>query len=62
MEFIPAEARKESAPCRFIPINEKSQTVDYFYRCGTQGEMEEALSRWLRERISEIEQKRGQVA
>ena len=62
MEFVPAESREESAPCRFIPINEKGQTIDYFYRCGTQREMEEALGRWLRERISEIEQKRAQVA
>jgi len=62
MEFVPAESREESAPCRFIPINEKGQTIDYFYRCGTQREMEEALGRWLRERISEIEQERGQVA
>ncbi len=62
MEFVPAESREESAPCRFIPINEKGQTIDYFYRCGTQREMEEALGRWLRERISGIEQERGQVA
>ena len=62
MEFVPAESREESAPCRFIPINEKGQTIDYFYRCGTQREMEEAPGRWLRERISEIEQERGQVA
>jgi len=38
------------------PPNEKGETVDYFYRCGTQLELEEALAGWLRGQITRIEQ------
>jgi hypothetical protein len=32
------------------------ETIDYFYRCGTQLELEEALAGWLRGQIARIEQ------
>ena len=38
------------------PLNEQGQTIDYFYRCGTHLEMEEALTGWLRGEITRIEQ------
>jgi len=56
IKFVPKEQQGENAPCRFIPLNEKGQTIDYFYRCGTQLEMEEALAAWLRNQIARIEQ------
>jgi hypothetical protein len=56
MKFVPDESQNEKFPCRFIPLNEAGQTVDYFYRCGTQLEMEEALAAWLRRQITRIEQ------
>jgi hypothetical protein len=56
MKFVPDELQKENSPCRFIPLNEDGETIDYFYRCGTQLEMEEALAVWLRSQISRIEQ------
>jgi len=55
MKFVPGELQSESSPCRFIPLNEIGETIDYFYRCGTQLEMEEALADWLRSQISRIE-------
>ena len=55
MKFVPGELQSESSPCQFIPLNEKGETIDYFYRCGTQLEMEEALAGWLRSQISRIE-------
>jgi len=57
--FVPENRRAESVPCRFIPITEQGQTVDDFYRTGTQLEMEEALIRWLRAQIQRIEQERA---
>src|SRR5213083_954784 len=42
-------------PARPHPCNEKAQTVDYFYRCGTQPELEEALAGWLRREIKRLE-------
>jgi hypothetical protein len=56
IKFVPRELRGESSPCRFIPLNEKGETIDYFYRCGTQLELEEALAGWLRAQIAQIEQ------
>ena len=57
IKFVPSELQSERSPCRFIPLNEKGQTIDYFYRCGTQVEVEEALTGWLRSEISRIEQR-----
>ena len=42
MEFVPAPFRGESAPCRFIPLTEAGETVDYLYRAGTQMELEDS--------------------
>ena len=56
MKFVPEELQKEISPCRFIPLNESGETIDYFYRCGTQPETEEALAGWLRSQITRIEQ------
>ena len=56
MKFVPPDLRSEGSPCRFIPLNEKGQTIDYFYRYGTQLEMEEALAGWLKSQIARIEQ------
>ncbi len=56
MKFVPDELQNENFPCRFIPLNEAGETIDYFYRCGTQLEMEEALAAWLRNQITRIEQ------
>ena len=56
MKFVSDELQNENFPCRFIPLNEAGETIDYFYRCGTQLEMEEALAGWLRNQITRIEQ------
>jgi len=56
INFVPDELQKENSPCRFIPLNENGQTIDYFYRCGTQLETEEALAGWLRSQVTRIEQ------
>jgi hypothetical protein len=34
MKFVPDESQNENFPCRFIPLNEVGETIDYFYRCG----------------------------
>jgi hypothetical protein len=58
IKFVPEETRNEYSPCRLIPLNGEGKTIDYFYRCGTQLELEEALADWLRGQISRIEQER----
>jgi hypothetical protein len=57
-EFVPEGRRGESIPCRFIELTKEGQTVDDFYRTGSQVEMEEALARWLRAQIAKIESER----
>jgi hypothetical protein len=34
----------------------RGRPFDYFYRCGTQFELEEAVAGWLRGQIAQIEQ------
>ena len=55
MRFVPSELKDQPSPCRLIPLTEKGETIDYFYRCGTQLELEEALSAWLHKQISSLE-------
>ena len=54
MEFVPPQFRGESAPCRFIPLTQAGETVDHFYRSGTQMELEGALACWLRKQIEQM--------
>src|SRR6476646_4127973 len=58
-QFVPDGQRKESIPCRFIPLTNDGRTVDDLYRTGSQVEMEEALAKWLRAQIDRIERERG---
>jgi len=56
MKFVPGDLQSENSPCRFIPLNKAGQTIDYFYRYGTQIELEEAVAGWLRTQIASLEQ------
>jgi hypothetical protein len=61
MRFVPRELRDQVSACRHIPLTDKGETIDYFYRGGTQLELlklEEALAGWLRKQISRIEEHR----
>jgi hypothetical protein len=58
IDFVPQDRRADEVPCRFIEIS-NGQTIEDFYRTGTQGEMEEAFAKWLRAQIKKIEQERG---
>ena len=57
-QLVPSEFRKKDVPCRFIPLNDKGQTIESLYRTGTQAEIEEALRDWLCREISRIEAER----
>jgi hypothetical protein len=56
-ELVPPELREHEVPCRFIPLNDKGQTVDSLYRTGTEIEIAEVLCDWLRREISRLEAK-----
>ena len=59
-DFVPAEARSESIPCHFIPLNKMGETVDSMERHSHQLELEEALRNWLRATIARLEKERLQ--
>ena len=61
-KFVPQDRRDEAVPCRFIELTEQGQTVDDFYRTGSQTELEDALARWLRAQIEKIEKERALAA
>ena len=58
MQLVTAERRGEKIPCRHIPLNAQGETVDSFYRCGTQEELKGALRAWLRATIEGLENER----
>ena len=53
--LAPEILRRRNVPCRYIPLNEKGETIDYFYRFGTRDELEAALRRWLHAMIGQLE-------
>ena len=59
--FVPPERREEQFPCRYIPLTEDGQTVNDFYRCGTQRELEWSLMGWLRKTIRRLEGQHSMV-
>ena len=61
-QFVPDGQKKESIPCRFIPLTQEGLTVEDLYRTGSQTEMEEALAKWLRAQIERIERERAEAA
>jgi hypothetical protein len=58
MRFVPTDSRNEKVPCRHITLNIEGYTIDTFYRLGTQEELEEAMSAWLRKTIYGLERER----
>jgi len=61
IQYVPPDLRDEQVPCRFIPLGANT-TVDSLYRYGTLEETEEALRKWLHERIRELEAELSEAA
>ena len=59
IQFVPDAHKVENSPCRFIPLTEKGETIDYFDERGDRLHLEEALAGWLREQINRIEKGLG---
>lgn len=57
MSLIPPDAARRKIPCRFIPLNERGETIDSFYRSGTAEELESAFGGWLKSTIETMESK-----
>jgi len=55
MQFVPQDLQNKKVPCRYIPLDEKGETVEYFYSFGTQDELETIVAQWLRNTIARLE-------
>jgi hypothetical protein len=60
MQLLPEKLRDKKIACRYIPLNEQGETIDHFYRSGTQEELEAAFSRWLKTTIARLEQEKAE--
>jgi len=56
--LVPEDMQRKKIPCRFIPLNERGETIDSFYRSGTQEELESELGRWLKATIERLEKQK----
>ncbi len=61
MKLIPEEVHARKVPCRYIPLNERGETIDSFYRTGTQEELEAAVVRWLKATIDRLQKENAQA-
>jgi hypothetical protein len=55
MQLLPEDLRSEKIPCRYIPLSEHGETIDSFYRSGTQEELQAAVAQWLKTMIARLE-------
>ena len=62
MQLIPEDAQARKVPCRYIPLNERGETIDSFYRTGTQQELEATVVRWLKATIERLERDGASIA
>jgi hypothetical protein len=53
--LVPREARMKQFPCRYISLDADGRTLDNLYRTGTEAEIHDALSTWLRKTIAQLE-------
>jgi len=60
MQLIPEDLQDKKIPCRYIPLNESGETIDSFYRTGTQEEQETAVAHWLRTTIARLEREKSE--
>lgn len=58
MQLVPEDLRGKKIPCRFIALSERGETVDSFYRSGTQEELEAAVRQWLSTTIARLEREK----
>lgn len=59
--LLPQGSDGKNIPCRYIPLNEKGETIDSFYRAGTQAELESAVKGWLNATIERLEREKAEV-
>jgi hypothetical protein len=59
MQVVPADSQQRKFPCRYIPLNERGETLDLLYRAGTQEETQAAFKNWLKSTIARLEREQA---
>jgi hypothetical protein len=62
LDFVTPDHRNESVPCHFIPLNAEGETIQDLELQDNQAKLEHEVTRWLRERIKQIEEERAKTA
>lgn len=60
LQLVPEDLRVQKIPCRHIPIASDGRTIDWFYRNGTQQELELVFSNWLKSTIASLEREQAE--
>jgi hypothetical protein len=60
LQLVPEGFAERKVPCRFISVGGEGRTIDWYYRHGTQEELEAALSQWLKQTIAGLETERAE--
>lgn len=61
MQLIPKDLQDKKIACRYIPLSEDGETIDSFYRTGTQEELETSVAAWLKTTIAKLELERART-
>jgi hypothetical protein len=61
MQLVPADSQQTKYPCRYIPLNERGETLDLLYRTGTQEAAESAFKNWLKSTIARLERQQAML-
>ncbi len=62
LSFVSPEHRTQDVPCHFIPLNIDGNTIEDLELQDNQAKLEREVSKWLRDRIKEIEEERTKDA
>jgi len=57
IQLVPKNRQRERFPCRYIPLDEFGQNLDFLYRTGTEEETYNILANWLRTNIVRLGRK-----
>ena len=61
-QLVPENLQSEKQLCRYIPMNERGETLDSLYRTGTREEVAAAVAEWLKKTIAELQSERTEWA
>lgn len=59
MDFVPKDQRSTSIPCHHIPLTENGETVEVMGQSRMSDDLQEAVKKWLRKTIQQIETDRA---